>query len=69
MAWRIFNSAQLSRAFAVLIIALAAIGLHHTDWFVLINGKLLDAGFLTVEVLEQGLIDGSADGRSNRMPA
>lgn len=30
---------------------------------------LLDAGFLTVEVLEQGLIDGSADGRSNRMPA
>jgi class 3 adenylate cyclase/CHASE2 domain-containing sensor protein len=48
MAWRIFNSAQLSRAFAVLIIALAAIGLHHTDWFVLINGKLLDAGFLTL---------------------
>jgi hypothetical protein len=30
---------------------------------------LMDASFLTVEVLEQGLLDGNVDGHSNRMPA
>ena len=34
------------KAIAMAIIALVAIGLHHTDWFELLNGKLLDGGFL-----------------------
>jgi CHASE2 domain-containing sensor protein len=46
--WRAFGSAQLIRALAILIIALASIGMHHTGWFGLINGKLLDAGFQTL---------------------
>ena len=48
MGWRAFGSAQLIRALAMLIIALMSIGAHHTDWFGLINGKLLDAGFQTL---------------------
>jgi len=34
-----------------------------------VDDLLLDAAFLTVEILEQGLLDGSADGHPNRMPA
>ena len=48
MGWRAFGSAQLIRALAMLIIALTSIGVHYTDWFGLINGKLLDAGFQTL---------------------
>lgn len=48
MGWRAFGSTQVIRALAMLAIALASIGLHHSDWFRLINGKLLDAGFLTL---------------------
>jgi adenylate cyclase len=33
------------RLVAMALIALAAIGLHHTDWLALWNGKLLDGGF------------------------
>ena len=48
MTWRSFGSAQSIRFLALLVIALAAIGVHHTGSFVLINGKLLDAGFLAL---------------------
>ena len=48
MTWRSFGSAQSIRFLALLVIALAAIGVHHTSSFVLINGKLLDAGFLAL---------------------
>src|SRR5471030_1851669 len=30
---------------AFVLVALAAIALHHTEWMGLLNGKLLDAGF------------------------
>ena len=48
MTWRSFVSAPSIRFLALLVIALAAIGVHHTGSFVLINGKLLDAGFLAL---------------------
>lgn len=48
MTRRSFGSAQSIRYLALLVIALAAIGVHHTGSFVLINGKLLDAGFLAL---------------------
>src|SRR5512139_3072334 len=50
-SWLSLGSAQLVRFLAMLIIALASIGAHHTDLFRLINGKLLDAGFLTLRKL------------------
>jgi class 3 adenylate cyclase/CHASE2 domain-containing sensor protein len=48
MGWHAFVSAQLIRALALLIIVLMSIGVNHTDWFGIINGKLLDAGFQTL---------------------
>ena len=48
MTWRSLGSAQSIRLLALLVIALAAIGFHHTGAFVLINGKLLDAAFLAL---------------------
>jgi class 3 adenylate cyclase/CHASE2 domain-containing sensor protein len=51
MGWHTAGSARLIRALAVLMIALASIGLHYTDWFGLINGKLLDAGFQTLRTV------------------
>jgi len=45
LGWHTFGTARLFRVLAALLVALSSIGLHYTDWFGLINGKLLDAGF------------------------
>ncbi|MGH8765341.1 MAG: CHASE2 domain-containing protein [Burkholderiales bacterium] len=36
------------RLVAMTLIALVAIGLHHTDWLALLNGKLLDGSFVAL---------------------
>ncbi|MGQ0656212.1 MAG: CHASE2 domain-containing protein [Betaproteobacteria bacterium] len=41
----------MKAAIAWLAIALAAIGLHHTEWLALLNGKLLDGGFVVLRKL------------------
>jgi adenylate cyclase len=46
MPARIPGSPQTFRALAMALVAVAAICLHHSDWLALLNGKLLDGGFL-----------------------
>ena len=46
-----FASARSLRILALLLIALAAIGLHHTDWLALMNGKLLDGSFFVLRAV------------------